>query len=204
MAKYTEENLRKAEQNYGRAANFQKKAEYFQNLKGRWKKKGIIPDKYVEMEGWGYIPRKKAQTIRKILSIPEINYCRLVDQRFMFRAVLAEIRLGNRFLYEWEYRLMEKGLADLRSRIDRFTARPVEPTIEYFEALNKVMDDDRLIKKALHRAVDVKTKPMIFKFFPYHRKKYGAYAPKLINNYRLFFEGLHQELKSLSERLRLE
>ncbi|MGS2764685.1 hypothetical protein [Sinomicrobium sp. M5D2P9] len=197
MAKITKENLRKAEENYGNTASFQR-------LKGIWKRRKVIPDKYLEMQGWNYVGEEKAQGLRRVLCFPEINYCKLVDKQYIFTSVMADIKLGKRAVYEWEYKLIKEELSVLGSKIKHFARKKVQPSVAYFESLNQLLDDDRLVKRTLHQAVAVEVKPMLFKFFPYHRKKYGAYAPKLIQNYRPFFEGLRKELRVLSEKLILE
>ncbi|MGS2760943.1 hypothetical protein [Sinomicrobium sp. M5D2P9] len=197
MAKFTEENLVRAEKNYGQQASFLR-------LKGLWKRKNMIPDKYLEMQGWDYVDEEKVEGLRRILCFPEINYCKLVNEQYIFTSVMADIKLGKRGVYQWEYKLIKEELSAFGSKIRRFTRKKVEPSVAYFESLNQLLDDKRLVKRTLHQAVTVEVKPMIFKFFPYHRKKYGAYAPKLIQNYRPFFEGLRKELRVLSERLTLE
>lgn len=197
MAQFTKENLRRAEENYGDTASFQR-------LKGIWKRRKDIPDKYLIMQGWNYIDEERTQELRCVLCFPELNYCRLVDKQFIFTSVMADIKFGKRAVYEWEYRLIKEELSALGKKIKQFTRKEVQPSVAYFESLNQLLDDDRLVKRALHQAVPVEVKPMIFKFFPYHRKKYGVYAPRLIQNYRSFFEGLRKELKLLSDRLTLK
>ncbi|MGS2741220.1 hypothetical protein [Sinomicrobium sp. M5D2P17] len=110
MAKFTKENLRKAEENYGDTASFLR-------LKGIWKRRKVIPDKYLEMQGRDFISEDRAQGLRRILCFPELNYFKLVKEKYIFTSVMADIKIGKRAVYEWEYKLIKEELSALGTKI---------------------------------------------------------------------------------------
>lgn len=193
MAKYTDENLRRAKANLSRLLGSQLKA---------WEQQGSIPDIYLDGTYREYISEKEARDLREILLLKTIKYSVLGDKKEIGYNTLMDFRRGKKKeLYRWQYDHVRRELKTLADLIEHFIQKPVKPTLAYLEEVCRLLEDRRLVKTTIYRAVEGCPRPTITWLYPGVQKKYGTSIEKRLHKYRPFFEGLRKYLAALKEKI---
>ncbi|MBC9796906.1 hypothetical protein [Sinomicrobium weinanense] len=193
MAKYTEENLRKAKASL---------SHFFGAQLKEWEQQGFIPDIYLEGKSREYISEKEARALREILLLKTVKYSTLGNKEEIGYNTLMDFRSGKKKkLYRWQYNHVRDTLNTLAERIAHVVQKPVEPTLAYLEEVCELLEDRRLVKTSIYRAVEGCPRPTITWFYSGIQGKYGESIEKRMDKYRSFFEGLRKYLAELKEKI---